>query len=191
LPELLRVPVTDAVHTLLAPTPVLDPTTAAVVEQAVAAARAEAYREGEAAGRAAAIAAAERAVAAVTGALDGLQAEAAAQRDAACRADLELAAELATDVLDRTPPDDALVLLDRIRAVVAMLDDDPLEVRLHPDDLAALEPTGGALDGRLRCIPDPAVGPGEARIAGTWGGAALTRRALLDAAAAARAEGRA
>jgi flagellar assembly protein FliH len=191
LPELLRLPVADGVHTLVAPAPVLDATTAAVVDRAVAAARAEAFREGEAAGRAAAVDAADRAATAVVGALDGLHQEAVAQREEACRAVLELAVDLAGDVLGRTPPDDALAVLDRVRAVVAMLDDDPLEVRLHPEDHAALLAAEAAVGGRLRLVADPQVVPGDARVTGTWGGAELTRRALLAAAADARAEGRA
>jgi flagellar assembly protein FliH len=189
LPELLRVPVTDGVRTLVAPAPVLDPATTAVVEQVASAARAEGFREGEAAGYAAAAATIERATSAILASLQQLHAEVVSQREAACHADLQLATSLAGDVLDRTPPVEALAGLDRVRAVVDRLDDDPLEARLHPDDHAAVVATEAALDGRLRLVADPSVAAGDARVVGTWGGAELTREAMLVAASAARAEG--
>jgi flagellar biosynthesis/type III secretory pathway protein FliH len=138
LPEVLRLPVSDGVATLVAPTPVLDPATAAVLEQAVADAERRAFAAGERAGREAAVEAATRAAAAVGQALDVLHAEVIAQRAATCAADLDLAVALASEVLGRSPADDAVAVLDRVRDAVAMLDDDPLEVRLHPEDHAAL-----------------------------------------------------
>ena len=176
--ELLRLTVDEGVQTLVAPQAVLDPATAAVVERAADAAHARGYAEGIAAGRVAASASAAEVVAK----LDGLLAELLAQRAAAREADLALAVRLATDVLGATPPIDALALLDRVREAATVLDDDPLEVRLHPDDHAAI---GNApRDPRLQLVADPAVGAGEAVLAGAWGGAALTRAAMLEAAAA-------
>ncbi|MFA9430931.1 hypothetical protein [Egicoccus sp. AB-alg2] len=180
--ELLRLTVSDDVRTLAPPAPVLDPATAAVLDRAVADARAQAYAEGEAAGRRAAAAAATQ----VAGRLEALLQETLAQRDAARTADLALAAELASEVLAATPPTPALDLLDRAREAAALLDDDPLEVRLHPDDHAAL--AGAPLDARLRLSADPAVARGDARLVGTWGGAEVTRAALLQAVTALRVE---
>lgn len=179
MPEVLRLDVTDTTAVLGAPAPVLDPATAAVVDQAAAEARRRGQREGEAAGRAAA----DRAVAGVVQAVAGLQAELAAQRGEATRASLEVAVRLAEAVLDATPPPDALALLDRVREAVAGLDDDHLEVRCHPDDHALLTGDGVVLDAqRCTLVADRSLKPGEARIVGTYGGAELTRQALLAAA---------
>ena len=183
--ELLHLTVDESVHTLAAPRAVLDPATTAVVERASDAAHARGYAEGIAAGRTAAAAAAAQIVAR----LDEVLAELLAQRDAAREADLALAARLATDVLGATPPVDALALLDRIREAATVLDDDPLEVRLNPADLAAI---GDApRDRRLQLLDDPAVAAGEAVLAGAWGGAEMTRAAMLEAAMALHAAGHA
>ncbi|MFA9446415.1 hypothetical protein [Egicoccus sp. AB-alg6-2] len=181
--ELLRVAVADDVRTLAAPSPVLDPATAVVVEQAAAAARAQGRAEGEAAGRRTATDAAMQ----LGGRLDALLQELLTQRAAARAADLELAARLAAAVLDATPPTSALHLLDRVRDAAAVLDDDPLEVRLHPDDEAAI--ASAPRDPRLHLVADPSVAPGDAVLTGAWGGAELTRAAMLDAAVALHAEG--
>ena len=186
MPEVLRAPDEGQVRVLGAPDPVLDPATAQALEREVAAAREQGWREGEQAGRVAAEQAARDAAAAVASALDALHAEVVAQRQAATAASLQLAVELAADVLERTPPDDAQVLLDRVQQVVEELDDPSLEVRLHRDDLVALD--DGRVDTRLRLVADPGQAPGEARVVGAWGGAELTRARLLEAAIQARAE---
>lgn len=178
MPEVLRLDIADgAVSQLGAPTPVLDPATAAVVEAAVARAQAAARREGEQAGRAAV----DQAVAGVLAAVEGVRAEVAAQRADALRASLELAERLATAVLDATPPPDALAVLDRVREAAAGLDEDHLEVRLHPDDHAMLADAGVA-DARLTLTADRSLQPGDARLVGAYGGAELTRQQLLAAA---------
>jgi flagellar biosynthesis/type III secretory pathway protein FliH len=186
LPEVLRAPDEGRVRVLSAPAPVLDPATAQTLEREVAAAREQGRREGEQAGRAAGEQAARDAAAAVASALDALHAEVVAQRQAATTASLQLAVELAADVLERTPPDDARTLLARVEEAADALDDPSLDVRLHPDDLAALD--GAGIDARLQLVADPGQAPGEARIVGTWGGAELTRARLLEAAVQARGE---
>ncbi|GGI06693.1 hypothetical protein [Egicoccus halophilus] len=181
--ELLRVEVREDAHRLVAPVPVLDPATAAVVEQAVSLASARAYAEGEAAGRRASSASAGE----IGARLDTLFGELLAQRAATREADLTLATALATDVLGATPPASALALLERARQAASVLDDDPLEVLLHPQDHAALVDT--PRDARLRLAADPSVAPGDVVLRGAWGGAELTRAALLEAATRLRAEG--
>lgn len=185
MPEVLRLDVAaDAVRSLTGPTPVLDPTTAAVVEQAVAEAQRRAYAEGEAAGRRAAVdeatSAATRIVTALGGAIDQLMAELAGQREAATTASLQLARVVAAAVVGATPPPEALALSDRIHDAVRLLDDDPLQVRVNPADAAALE--GLLSEPRLALVADASVAAGDARVVGQHGGAELTRAALLDAA---------
>lgn len=180
MPEVLRLEVSEDVGTPLgSPTPVLDPPTAKLVEQAAATARRQGRREGEKAGRAAA----DQAAKGVLDAVRSIQAELAAQRAEALRASAELAQLLATAVLDATPPPDALAVLDRVREAVAGLDDDHLEVHLNRDDHAMLTADESVFAGqRLTLVADRALKPGEARIVGSFGGAELTRAALLAAA---------
>jgi flagellar biosynthesis/type III secretory pathway protein FliH len=186
LPEVLRIEVGDEVRRLGAPDPVLDPAMAAIVESSAAEAEARGRREGERAGRAAAEAAAQRGAAAIAGALQAVHEEIRSQREAACRATLEVAERLAREVVGRTPPDEATVVLDRVRQVVEALDDDRLEIRVHPDDQAALAPHLD--DARLHLVADASVAVGDARVLGAWGGAELTREAMLSAALAGAVE---
>lgn len=181
--DILRLPLAEEARTLAGPRPVLDPAMAEVLEHAVAEAEARGRREGELAGRADAQASIERGAAAISAALDAVRAEAASQREAACAASLELVGAVARDVVGRTPPDEATAVLDRVTAAVALLDEDTLEVRLHPDDHELL--ATATIDRRLELVADPTLSPGDARVAGRWGGAELTRRALLEAALAA------
>lgn len=184
MPEVLRLPVADAVHTLAAPSAVLDAATAAVVEAAVADARREAYARGEAAGRAAAEAAASEVAAALATALDEVRAQLRADRQAATAATIEVAERLAAAVLDAAPADEATVVLARLRAAIELLDDVPLEVHLAPATQALLADhlTGRLGDRRVTVVADPTLAPAEARIVGADGGAELTRRAMLAAA---------
>lgn len=184
MPEVLRTEIVGA-QTLARPGAVLDPATAEVLAAEVAAAEARGHAAGEAAGRAAARAELDRAVAAVTDACRQVHDELREQRRTACATDLDLAAAVADAVLGRCPPDDALTVLDQVRDAVTMLDDDPLELRLHPDDLAALD--GATLDPRLRLHADRTLAPGDATVRGDWGDADLRRTALTRAALAALA----
>lgn len=189
MPEVLHDhPTVERVHTLRGPAAVLDPTTAQVLETAIAEATDHAYREGEAAGRAAAIDAADRAGAAVAGALDALHTEVRAQVGTATQINLAFAGEVAAAVLERTPPDEALAVLDRVHRAVEALDELPLRVRLHPDDHAIL---AGNTPDALELIADASVAPGDARVVGATSGAELTRQAMLAAAVDVLGEGRA
>ncbi|MEX2503416.1 MAG: hypothetical protein WD378_01120, partial [Egicoccus sp.] len=76
---------------------------------------------------------------------------------------------------------------ERVREAATVLDDDPLEVRLHPEDHAALH--DAPRDPRLVLVADRTVAAGDAALRGAWGGAELTRGAMLEAAVALRSEG--
>ena len=186
MPEVLRAEIGGEARLLGAPEPTLDPATAAVVERETASAYARGLAEGQRAGREAAVEQTTRAVGAITASIAALHEEVASQRGTATAAALDLARELAGEVLGRTAPDEALVVLERVREAADALDDVPLEVRLHPDDHAALQ--GAPVEPRLRLVADTSVAPGEARLVGAWGGAELTRARLLEAVAAAREE---
>jgi flagellar biosynthesis/type III secretory pathway protein FliH len=181
LPEVLRGAVVGG-STLVAPAPVWDAATTAAIDAERVQAEERGYTRGLAEGRAAAAAEIGRAAAAVSSAIASLRAEVVEQREAAIAVDLELVRATVDAVLGVAPPASAEIVLDRIRDAATMLDDPTLEVRLHPADLAGLE--GGAFDPRLTLVADPAIGPGEAAISGTWGRADLRRAALRDAALA-------
>lgn len=188
MPEVLTVDVdAAATRSLGVDELAVDPATAGVIERAVADAREQARREGVAEGRAQAEQELRALGAAVRGAVDELRFELAAERERVATASLELARAAATAVLDRTPPDDALAVLQRLRAALDLLDDAPLTVRLHPDDHAVVADVAGDLD-QVELVADPRLGRGEATVAGPSSGAQLTRTALLEAALAALAE---
>lgn len=185
MPEILRLTVDDRVRTLREPGAVLDAATRAVLEAAVGQARAEAYRDGEAAGRASAVDAAEAAADTVRRALSDVLVELRAQVVQATECNLVFATEIATAVLERVPPDDALSVLDRVRRAVDVLDDRPLTVRLHPDDAASL---AAADTEGLDLVADPSLRRGDARVVGAHSGAELTRTAMVAAAASVLSE---
>lgn len=176
MPEVLRTDVAVERHRLVGPRPVWDPATRDAVDLEVAAAQARGHAAGQIAGRRDAEQATARVVATLGAALDTLHAEVVAQRAAAATADLAVVEAVLAAVLDVCPPAAATTVLDRVREAAALLDDDVLEVRLSPDDLAVV--AGASLDPRLRPIADPTLAPGDARVAGSWGRAELTRREL-------------
>jgi flagellar biosynthesis/type III secretory pathway protein FliH len=89
------------------------------------------------------------------------------------------AIEIAEAVLGAAPPVDRAVLTERLRRALTALDDDPLTVYLHPGDR---EVFGEALTARFGVVTadDPSLAPGEARVAGPWARADLTREAALS-----------
>lgn len=189
MPEVLRVDVPDGARRPLGrPRAELDPATTAEVERLVALAQAEAYAEGERAGQAAARAQIAGMVTSIEQAIIAVHEELLGQRAEATRASLELAGTVATAVLGQTPPAEALALLDRVEEAAAGLDDDPITVRLNPADHKALAEAAGG-DDRLQLTADPAVRPGDARLVGRFGGADLTREALVAVALEVLGEG--
>lgn len=98
-----------------------------------------------------------------------------------------LALEIARRVLEHEPSEEAGLLADRIRTALAALDDSPLVVAVHPDDLEATAAAVGGRDG-VSVSPDAGLRPGEARITGPWSHAELTREAALAAVAEALRE---
>ncbi len=181
MPEVLHVDLDDAPRPLLhGPDAVLDPATAAVVDDAVARARDEAFQEGQRAGREQARTELGRVAQTIEASVADLRAALDAQRDEATRASLELARVVAAAVLDATPPAEALAVFDQVQQAAAVLDDAPLTVRLHVEDHRVLADL--ASDERFELVAEPTIPRGEVRIEGASGGAELTRQALLDAA---------
>jgi flagellar biosynthesis/type III secretory pathway protein FliH len=155
----------------------IDASTADLVDRA----RAEAFdagrREGFAAGKAE-----------VQGAVGRLE---SAVRDAVRRlgdlraADIEqtlsVALEIASFVVGRLPPDEGGTLARRISDAVSKLDDENVVVAVHPQDWDAVR-DGVRLPNGVTMERDPSLAPGEARVAGRWATAELTREAALQVA---------
>jgi flagellar assembly protein FliH len=181
LSEVLRGAVVGG-STLVAPAPVWDEVTARVIADERAAAEVTGHARGVREGRAEAAAELAHVREVVSTAVAALHAEVRAQREVAVATDLDLVLAVVDAVLGQAPPASAVVLLERIGEVAALLDDPALEVRCNPGDLDVLG--GASLDPRLTLVADGSVPPGEASVAGTWGRADLRRAALRDAALA-------
>jgi len=167
-------------HLLGADRAVHDPQVVAALQQAAA----EAYARGRADGadevRRSAAADAARAADGLRAALaDGLQALRAHQA-AAADDTLELACEIAANLLGREPSDGGAALAARLLDVLDAVDDEAVTVTVGP---AEAETVAIALAGTagVEVRTDPRLAPGEARVAGRWASADLTRTALLAA----------
>lgn len=163
-----------------------------VARTAVDRASSTSYRRGLADGREAALAEAvtsgEQAASALAAALDDIREELARLRAVAVTADVELAMAMAAVVLGREAGPDVETLCQRVLDAAARLDDQALVVRAHPDERAAMARVCEAADERLEVVADERCQPGEARVVGDFGRAALTRDDALAALGAAVAE---
>lgn len=190
MPEVLHAEVVGS-RPLAAPTVVHDATTRAAIDAeiaeavtaAVTVAERSAHTRGLADGERLAREQLESRAAAITAAVDRVHTELVAQRATAVAADLDLVERAVTEVLGVTPPSPVPIVLDRVRAAVAALDDDVLELRVAPVVAASFEDV--ALDPRVRLVPDDRVADGDAQVTGRWGSADLTRGSLTTAVVAA------
>lgn len=141
-----------------------------------------AYREGHAEGIAEGRRAAEHATETMGTALDRAVEEVRSEVRAATLESTVALASTALTILARLTGElwaGEDTLNDRIRAALADLDGDELEVLVGPEDLdhvtAALSP-----DTRVAVRVDPGLGQGEARIIGQWCDADLRWETVLD-----------
>jgi flagellar biosynthesis/type III secretory pathway protein FliH len=181
LSRLLAAPaVAVAPRALSRPDPANDPFLAALLART----EAEAFARGKAAGAAEAHAAAAAAVGRAADGLRAAVAEGAAALRAAgvetCRETRDLALAIAGAVLGREPGDGGAALAARLRATLAELDDAPLVVTV-PAPEAEVVAAALADEPGVEVRAGAALAPGEARVAGRWASADLTRRALLGA----------
>lgn len=158
------------------------------IEEASARAYDRGRRDGAEAVRAEAAATAERVAGALEQARAQVVAEMAALRQREAAADVELAVAIAEAVIGHEPHDGGVALLERVRSVLARLDDQELTIHAHPGDVAAL--TEGLRAGTAVTVAaDPGLQAGEARISGPWARADLTRASALALVRAALEEG--
>lgn len=155
----------------------VDASTADLIERARTEAFEAGRREGFAAGRADVQGAAGRLEGAVRDAVRRLGELRAADIDQT----LAVAVEIAGFVVGRLPPDEGGALADRISDAVSRLDDEDIVVAIHPQDWDAVRDAVRLPNG-VTMERDPSLAPGEARIAGRWATAELTREAALQVA---------
>lgn len=144
-------------------------------------ARAEAFEAGRREGFAAGRTDVEGAIARIDEAVRNAIRDLARIRAEAVAETVDAALQVATFVVGELPFDDGAALSARIRAAIDSLDDEDLEVAVHPNDwdsVAAMVrlPNGVSME------RDPSLRPGEARIMGRWASAELTRDAALSVA---------
>ena len=169
-------------RTLNGPSPSLDAYATRVVEQAAQ----DAYQRGLADGRRAVeqelAAAGDRANGPLRAAIDRVVAEIVALRDERRDGDIELAVAIATAVIGAEPAAGGAALVARIQSTLEHLDDEQLQITVHPDDELIVRSSLGTVEGvEITVVPDPRLNPGEARISGTYARADLTRDAALRA----------
>jgi flagellar biosynthesis/type III secretory pathway protein FliH len=141
--------------------------------------RAEAFEAGRREGFAAGRSDMEGAIARVSSAVQDAVASLRALRSADIDQTIAVALEIAEFVVGQLPPDEGGALGARIRDAIANLDDEDIVVAVHPQDWDTVSsavslPPGVTMD------RDPTLRPGEARIAGRWATADLTREAALQ-----------
>jgi len=116
----------------------------------------------------------------LTALVESTLATAIAHLQAVCEQDAQritaLALEIARAVVGREPHDEGVALAARVREALTTVDDRPLHLGVHPDDVAGLTRALADVDG-LTVAPDPTLTPGEGRLHGRWAEADLTRGA--------------
>ncbi|MCB0990038.1 MAG: hypothetical protein KDB16_03595 [Acidimicrobiales bacterium] len=96
-------------------------------------------------------------------------------RRQATEALIDLAIEIATRVMDRTPHDGGQALANRLQLELESLPSGPVTIDANPEDIALLAKAlpGGA----IVVAADPTLKPGEAKLRGEWVMADMTREA--------------
>lgn len=168
-------PVTSAPPAFAGARHFVDTNTAELIEQA----RAEAFEAGRSEGFAAGRADMEGAISRVDAALGDAVRRLADLRAREIDQAIATALEIAEFVVGQLPPDDGGALAARIRDALTNLDDEQIVVAIHPQDWDSVRelvrlPNGVTME------RDPSLRPGEARIAGRWATAELTRGAALE-----------
>ncbi|MCP4309134.1 MAG: hypothetical protein GY926_16375 [bacterium] len=155
----------------------VDDSTADLIEQA----RAEAFAEGRSEGFAAGRSDMDGAISRIDSALRIAVTELTQIRHEAVNETIEAAFDVAAFVIGQAPADDGEAVAARIDEAITALDEETMTIAIHPQDWDAVSskvrlPNGVSME------RDPSLRPGEARIAGRWATAELTREAALEVA---------
>jgi flagellar biosynthesis/type III secretory pathway protein FliH len=148
------------------------------------------WRDGFAAGRAELSGVAANLAATVESMADAYRRTCAQAKAALAGSLVDLAEELVTGVLGHRPDAATAGLVERLGNALALIDDGPLTIVVHPSTLEVIVPV---LDASVATMPiearaDARLRPGEARIEGPWASAELTWPKLVAAAREALAE---
>lgn len=139
-----------------------------VIEQA----REAAYQTGFADGRAAALERSQELHRSLLGSLDQIRTQLDLDRRGLLEGVADLALEMATAVLGRTPHDDGAVLAQRIRELCSSTAQTTTRVVVSAVDLELVESAISSMDIAVEASPE--LGPGEARVLGDWSSAVIT-----------------
>ncbi len=165
---------------LAAPGPALDPFTEGLLERETAAAYARGLADGAVRERERARSEAVDAAGRVLAGVEAVGASAAEQVHAVLVARAEevtdLALAVAAAVLGREPHDGGTALAARVADALGQLDDPTLRVAVCPGDADVV--AGAVAGSSVAVVADASLAPGEARLAGEWARADLTREAI-------------
>ena len=157
----------------------IDPVVRAHVEQATADAYEVGFREGMAAGRREAYAEADHLAEVIREAARDAAVRLAEARSARAAEVIQLALAIAEQVIGHEPHDGGMVLVERLQSALEQLDDEPLRILVHPEDVGPVE--RGIVGARnVQVQADAALAPGEARVEGPWSRAELTFAGAMD-----------
>jgi len=148
------------------------------------------WREGFAAGRADLNGVAANLANTVEAMADAYRRTCAQAKAALAASLIEIAEDLVIGVLGHRPDAATAGLVERLGNALALIDDGPLTIVVHPSTLEVITPV---LDSSVSTMPiearaDERLRPGEARIEGPWASAELTWPKLVEAARQALAE---
>lgn len=164
------VDVVAAPRAISPPASIDDPAVQALVQRSVEAARVAGMQEGLAQGRAQADQAAASLAASIERAVHQAAASSAAIADHLAARITGLAVEIASRVVADLDPSGTGIVA-RVDEALHVLDDRPLVVHVHRDDLALVQ---AACPPEVEAVVEASLQPGEARIEGRWADADLT-----------------
>lgn len=156
----------------------LDPALAAYVAELVETAARDGHRSGLELGRAEANARLGALEQAMTRTVDAVRTLTSGHRDEFTDDVVELAESIATVVIDRTPHDGGRQLLERLRAELDDHRDVPVEIAVHPDDLAIV--AAAVASDQVTVEMDPTLQPGDMVVSTEWSSVERTRTAAWE-----------
>lgn len=157
----------------------LDPSISHELERVRQQAYAEGHSEGIRQGKQDASQRVESVAQAITLGCGEVQNDLERSRQAHVSGVVQLAEAIAEAVIGRTPHDEGAAVLGRVKAALNQLDEQRLQVSVHPDDVEFVQSGLGDHPG-VDVISNANIGLGEAKITGGWSHADLTKEAAWE-----------